>query len=55
MEESRSRYDGHKPKLLSSDIPMQKFGYSRITMGVMSSVHFVPNKTREDWGLDDPS
>lgn len=52
MEEAGIDMSGHKPKLLS-DIPAELD--ILITMGCNVECPFVPNKHREDWGLDDPS
>ncbi|WP_034549587.1 arsenate reductase ArsC [Carnobacterium funditum] len=52
MEEAGVDMSGHKPKLLS-DIPAELD--ILITMGCNVECPFVPNKQREDWGLDDPS
>ncbi|MGB3161785.1 MAG: arsenate reductase ArsC [Carnobacterium sp.] len=52
MEEAGIDMSGHKPKLLS-DIPAKLD--ILITMGCNVECPFVPNKHREDWGLDDPS
>ena len=52
MEEKGIDMSHHKPKLLS-DIPPKLD--LLITMGCNVECPYIPNKFREDWGLDDPS
>ena len=52
MEEAGIDMSSHKPKLLS-DIPEELD--ILITMGCNVECPHVPNKHREDWGLEDPS
>lgn len=52
MEEAGIDMSEHKPKLLSDIPPSLDI---LITMGCNVTCPFVPNKHKEDWGLDDPS
>ncbi len=52
MEEENIDMSEHKPKLLT-DIPNELD--LLITMGCNVACPHVPNKHKEDWGLDDPS
>ncbi len=52
MEEVGIKMSMHQPKLLS-DIPKEVDFL--ITMGCNVKCPYVPNRHKEDWGLDDPS
>lgn len=52
MEEAGVNMSEQKPKLLDDIPPTLDL---LITMGCNVTCPFVPNKHKEDWGLDDPS
>lgn len=52
MEEAEVDMSTHKPKLLWDIPPAMDI---LITMGCNVKCPYVPNKHKEDWGLEDPS